>query len=108
MSTMLIRCSLHDELTHEQFRDWIRGRRDEIIGDGSAVTAVHAARMAGSTWIVELDLAPESRESGAGSRGDAVASLYGDLRLLGLKPVLFTANGEAPETVPAASGAYAR
>ena len=43
MSTMLIRCSLHDELTHEQFRDWIRGRRDEIIGDGSAVTAVHGA-----------------------------------------------------------------
>jgi hypothetical protein len=85
MPTLLIRCSLHAALSHEAFGDWVRGRRDELL-EAPSVDDLHAARLDDTSWMLTLDV---PRESDAAT--EEVHMLVGDLRLLGLEPVLSSA-----------------
>jgi len=81
MPSLLIRCSPHDELSHDAFRTWVRERCAQL----DAVADLRTARLSETAWVlhVELDEPP-----GANGEHD-VSDLLGDLRLLGLDPLLY-------------------
>lgn len=90
MPTLLIRCSLHAGLPEDEFRDWVHGRRRELVSE-PAIEDVELAPLDGATWVLGLEVA-----AGDGlETTDAVAGLIGDLRLLGLEPVVFRPDGAA-------------
>jgi hypothetical protein len=90
MATLLIRCSLHAGLPEDEFRDWVRGRGRELVLE-PAIADVEAAPLDAATWVVGLEVSSPAPES-----DDAVTGLIGDLRLLGLEPVVFRPDRVAP------------
>ena len=87
MPTLLIRCSLHARLSEDEFRDWVHGRRRELVQE-PAIAEVEAAPLEGATWVVGLEVSSPAAET-----DDAVTELISDLRLLGLEPMVFRPGG---------------
>lgn len=108
MPTLLIRCTLHRDLTHRAFADWIDERRSTLTRETSALRHINAGRLGVAGWAVELHGAPGRTPELEAIAGD----LVGDLRLLGLKPVVYTTTTDDPPRTadgfaPNAAGAVA-
>jgi hypothetical protein len=84
MTTILVRCTLHAQLTHEAFSEWLERRRCDMGGEAEAVRAVEARRLGDRELVVELRCGP-----GAGDdteRSAVVREFIGDLQLMGMAP----------------------
>lgn len=85
MSPILIRCTVHRDLSHDAFSDWLDRRRPQLTGGTGGVRHVNAGRLGTATWVLELH----------GNRADdpelrrAVEHLLADLSLLGMRPALY-------------------
>ena len=85
MSPILIRCTTHRQLSHQDFATWLEGRRADLVAPGGGVRHVNAGRLGTAAWVLELHGAP-----GDGPVLDAAASrLFADLCLLGTRPTVF-------------------
>lgn len=90
MPTLLIRCSLHAGLPEDEFRDWVHGRRRELLLEPT-IEDVKLASLDCAIWVLGLEMTATDGVETA----DAVAGLIGDLRLLGLEPVVLRPDGAA-------------
>jgi hypothetical protein len=84
MPTYLIRCSLHQSLSHDAFGAWIRQRRDDLV-EGSVIEDLRAAALNDASWVLGVDVPGASGPTAA----KEIRALIGDLRLLGLRPSLY-------------------
>lgn len=85
MSPILIRCTVHRDLSHEAFADWLDRRRAELTRGPGGLRHVNAGRLGSATWVLELHAArPDDPgfESGAND-------LLADLALLGMQPDVY-------------------
>jgi len=91
MSTILVRCSVHPQLSHEAFSGWLEQRCRELSGDPGGVNHVRAGRLGPDEWVIEL----------RGPRRDddefesAARHFVADLSLLGMRPAVFVATPDA-------------
>lgn len=96
MTPILIRCTTHRQLSHEDLAAWIDARRAGLVATGRGVRHVNAGRLGTATWVLELHGSP-----GDEADLDAAASaLFADLCLLGTRPTVFApvaAGGAASE-----------
>lgn len=98
MSPILIRCTVHRDLSHEAFADWLDRRRAELTRGPGGVRHVNASRLGAATWVLELH---GTRPGDTGFERSA-SHLLADLSLLGMRPDVYVAAGQ-PAGVTAAA-----
>jgi hypothetical protein len=101
MTTILVRCSVHADLSHDAFSTWLEGRRHEFGGETAGCRAIEARRLGQDELMIELHC-----EAGVGEdtgSDAAVRDFVVDLKLLGMRPTMYVSAPSARMAVPGGS-----
>jgi hypothetical protein len=89
MSTILVRCSVHPEVSHEAFCEWLERRRTQLTEDAGAIRGVVARRLGERELLLEVHCEPDLRDDDG--LGTAMRHFAADLTLLGMRPAVYEA-----------------
>jgi hypothetical protein len=96
MTTILVRCSVHAELSHDAFSAWLERRRGELAGETGELREIEARRLGQDELMIELHCAADPGDDSAS--GAAVQDFVVDLKLLGMSPTVYvTAPTASPQ-----------
>ncbi|HEU4657614.1 MAG TPA: hypothetical protein VFR97_08825 [Capillimicrobium sp.] len=85
MAPILIRCTVHRDLSHHAFSDWLDRRRAELTRQPRGLRHVNASRLGSATWVLELHgTRPHDPDFET-----AAKHLFADLSLLGMRPDVY-------------------
>jgi hypothetical protein len=93
MTTILVRCSVHAQLTHDAFSVWLERRRRGMGRATGGVRAVEARRLGDQDLVIELHCGPgdDVRSS------PVVRDFIGDLQLMGMGPRVYLPEANASQ-----------
>jgi hypothetical protein len=95
MTTILVRCSVHAELSHDAFSAWLDRRLRELDGGISRLREIQVRRLGQDELMIELHCSVDPGDDSA--LGATVQDFVVDLRLMGMKPTVYVT---APTALP--------
>jgi hypothetical protein len=97
MARLVLLAEAPSHLDHEQTEAWLRSELATLVaqpgiqrGSLSRLESVSARFSRGWDWLIELECAPGDAERAACD--SAFGDLFGDLRLIGMRPTVALAN----------------
>lgn len=87
MTTILVRCSVHAQLSHEAFFSWLERRRCRMSGEAGVLGALEARQLGDHELVIELDCEPPY--DGDTELDSVVQDFVVDLQLMGMSPTVY-------------------